>query len=128
MFCNPVIEHYTGPKQEVLKLNQNKLKNLSIRFQKQFAFEISRISNSYFVQTPHRYFPVESHTQFPFIGYINQDLQVRAIKTLNSFWIKRTKPDWNLLDEKDMKSFFPEGKIFIEYFLGYPKSIIAIKV
>lgn len=46
---------------------------------------------------------------------------------MNKFWIKKTQPDWNLLDKKDMKKLFPNSKILNEKFLFLNKSIIAVK-
>ena len=53
-------------------------------------------------------------------------LQVKLIKLLNKFWVKKTGPDWNLLDEKQMKSFFPEAEIIVIKKFGFKKEIIAL--
>ncbi|MCK4395667.1 MAG: methyltransferase domain-containing protein [Candidatus Marinimicrobia bacterium] len=128
VFCNSVIEHVTGPKQKVIYIQETKkFKDIANKHQIAFAKEINRIGKSYFVQTPHKNFPVESHTQFPLADYFNRPMQVRLIKFLNSFWIKKTQPDWNLLDKHDMQILFPEANIIVEKFLGFSKSIIAIK-
>ena len=128
VFCNSVIEHVTGPKRKTVLIDDTKgFEKISRFHQKKFADEIKRVSKYYFVQTPHKNFPVESHTQFPLVGYLNRSNQVRLIKFLNSFWIKKTQPDWNLLDEHDMRSLFPGANIIIEKVMGFPKSIIAIK-
>lgn len=129
IFCNSVIEHCTGPKQRVITMRKtSEFKNVASRYQKAFAKEISRIGKSYFVQTPHKLFPIESHTQFPFIGYLSRPFSWILIKILNSFWIKKTQLDWNLLNEREMKILFPKATIHVEKFLGLPKSIIAFKL
>ncbi|HRE49968.1 MAG TPA: class I SAM-dependent methyltransferase [Flavitalea sp.] len=126
IFCNSVIEHVTIPKEEVWQTGNN-FRQRSLAIQRHFANEIRRCSKSYYVQTPHRHFPIEAHTWFPLIGYMPRVIQVGMIKILNKFWFKRTSPDWNLLDEKQMKEFFPDAKIFVIKKLGFKKEIIAIK-
>lgn len=126
IFCNSVIEHITISKNEVWK-TRNNFKKRSLLIQKNFANEIRRCSKSYYVQTPHRHFPIEAHTWFPFIGFMPRIIQVILIKSLNKFWIKKTTPDWNLLDENQMKDFFPDAKITVIKKMGFKKEIIAIK-
>lgn len=128
VFCNSVIEHYTGKKKEVIRItNHKKFNDIAFSNQKILAAEINRISKAYFVQTPNKYFVVESHTHFPLLGFFKRPLQVFLIKLLNKFWIKKTQPDWRLLNKKDMKSLFPNAKIVTERIIGMPKSFIAIR-
>jgi hypothetical protein len=128
VFCNSVIEHYTGPKEKVVTLRNGKdFRRQALQYQKTLSAEIMRIGKYYFVQTPHKLFPIESHTMFPLVGYLRRSLQLKAIEFLNSFWIKKTQPDWNLLSEKQMRQFFPDAVIQVERFMGFPKSIIAMK-
>lgn len=126
IFCNSVIEHVTIPKEEIWKTG-NHFRKRSLSIQKHFAEEIRRCAKSYYVQTPHRSFPIEAHTWFPFIGFMPRFVQVMSIKLLNKFWFKHTTPDWNLLDEKQMQEFFPDAKIFVIKKMGFKKEIIAIK-
>ena len=126
IFCNSVIEHVTIPKDEIWNTGNN-FKKRSLLIQKNFANEIRRCSKSYYVQTPHRHFPIEAHTWFPLVGYMPRIIQVILIKSLNKFWVKRTSPDWNLLDENQMKDFFPDAKITVIMKMGFKKEIIAIK-
>jgi cyclopropane fatty-acyl-phospholipid synthase-like methyltransferase len=108
IFCNSVIEHVTIPKNEIWKL-YNKFKEKALKSQTIFANEIIRCSKQYFVQTPHRYFPIEAHTQFPLVGYFDHSVRICLIKILNLFWIKKTSPDWHLLTKKEMELLFREG-------------------
>ena len=48
--------------------------------QKQFAAEIRRVSESYWVQTPNRWFPVEPHLVSPLIHYFPKRFQRRLIR------------------------------------------------
>ncbi len=129
IFCNSVIEHITIPKDE-LWTERSKCANFkkeALEIQKKFAAEIIRSAKKYYVQTPHRHFPIEAHTWFPFISYMNRRLQVKMLKQLNKFWVKKTTPDWNLLTEHDMKEMFPDAEIIVNRKLGIKKEIIAIK-
>jgi len=128
VFCNSMIEHYTIPKSEIWNLVDDKLfKKSSIASQSFIANEIERISKKYFVQTPHRSFPIESHTQFPLTALLSRKNQIRLIKFLNKFWFKKTSPDWNLLGKKEAKEIFPKAKILINKIFFFPKEIIFYK-
>jgi ubiquinone/menaquinone biosynthesis C-methylase UbiE len=126
IFCNSVIEHVTVPKDEVWETNNN-FKERSLVTQKNFADEIRRCAKSYYVQTPHRHFPIEAHTWFPFIAFLPRFMQIKLIRLLNKYWFKKTRPDWNLLDEKQMKELFPDAKIIVNRKMGFKKEIIALK-
>jgi hypothetical protein len=129
IFCNSVIEHVTIPKDQLWskESNSNEFARISIAIQKKFATEIIRCSKKYYVQTPHKYFPIESHSWFPFLGYMGRRTQLRLLKLINKFWIKKTQPDWNLLTEIDMQVLFPDAEIFVNKKFGFKKEIIAIK-
>lgn len=126
IFCNSVIEHVTIPKAEIWTTTKD-FKKRSLVIQQHFANEIRRCAKSYYVQTPHRHFLIEAHTWFPFIGYLPRKLQIALLKQLNKFWVKKTDPDWNLLDEHQMKTFFPDAEITVVKKFGMKKEIIAIK-
>ena len=129
VFCNSVIEHVTIPKEEIWSFKSTKdFKNLSLKRQVEFANEIRRIGKSYFVQTPNKYFIIESHTWLPgLIVFLPRSIQIKTIKFFNKFWVKTTTHDWNLLTFKDMKKLFPDAVIYKEKSFGLTKSLIAIK-
>jgi len=128
VFCSSVIEHVTMPKNEVWELNAGKeFYECSFLRQKEFAREIMRMGKGYFVQTPDRCFPIESHTWLPFVGWMPRAYLIRFLKFSNRFWVKRTSPDWNLLNRTEMAELFPDARIVEERFLGMTKSVIAIK-
>ena len=129
IFCSSVIEHVTGSKEEIYRYNTNKrFAQVAFERQKNFAKEIQRIGQRYFVQTPYRYFPIESHTCLPvIIVLLPRKIQVSIIGFFNKWWPKKTIPDWNLLTIREMKVLFPDATIVIEKSLGLPKSIMAIK-
>ncbi|MBY0485157.1 MAG: class I SAM-dependent methyltransferase, partial [Gammaproteobacteria bacterium] len=95
--------------------------------QSEFANEIRRLGKGYFVQAPYRWFPIETHSWLPFVGYLPRRLQVLLIRFTNRFWIKRTSPDFYLPTMEDMKHYFPDASILKEYALGMTKSLIAYR-
>lgn len=129
VFCSSVIEHVTGPKQDVLQMRDGRaFRAMALERQRQFADEIRRIGRRYYVQTPHKYFLVESHTWLPLpIVLLDRPLQMKVIDVFNRFWPKRTEPDWNLLTPTHMRALFPDATVKIERQLGLPKSIMAFK-
>ncbi|MGD2156941.1 MAG: class I SAM-dependent methyltransferase [Anaerolineales bacterium] len=129
VFCSSVIEHVTVPKNEVYKYRtHNTFFRVSIQSQLAFANEIQRIGKNYFVQTPNKYFLIESHTWMPLLFVLlPRNMQIKLIDFLNLWWPKKTTPDWNLLTTADMQRLFPKAEIVHEKLLGITKSIMAIK-
>ncbi len=129
IFCSSVIEHATVDKKDILTIQTNKeFRHLALKRQKRFADEIRRAGKSYFVQTPYKYFPLESHSRLPVIlVLLPRQLQIKIIKCFRKFWFARTTPDWNLLTVKDMKFLFPDATIVKERALFFTKSLMAIK-
>jgi len=130
VFCSSVIEHVTGPQPEALrafKEDGRAFREAAWRYQMQFASEIRRIGKRYFVQTPYRYFPIETHSWIPMLGYLPTHVQWRIVRVFNRFWPRKQEdPDWALLSYKDMKALFPDAEIYRERFLLFTKSLIAI--
>ena len=129
VFCSSVIEHVTIPKEKIWKrFSGHKFKRESFEQQKHFANEIKRISKQYFVQTPYRYFPIESHTWLPFVGWLPRWCLLPILQVSNLLWIKKTNPDWNLLNKNQMIELFSDAKIIKEKYFGITKSIMALRV
>lgn len=128
VYCSSVIEHVTVPKEEVWSIASGKVfAGKSLKRQKAFADEIKRVGKQYFVQTPYRHFPIESHSWLPFVAWLPRQLLIRLLSLTNSFWVKQTSPDWHLLDKKELSTFFAGAEIISETFLGLTKSIMAVK-
>lgn len=129
IFCSSVIEHVTVDKNQIYEITSTKeFERLSFERQKKFANEIRSKCNSYFVQTPYKYFLFESHTWLPnFLVFLPRSWQIKVIKLTNMFWIKKANPDFRLLSKKGMKELFPDAKIVEEKSFGFTKSLIAIK-
>ena len=127
VYCSSVIEHATVAKEQIWSLSSDHaFKKESYEQQKRFANEIRRVGKQYYVQTPNKYFLVESHTWLPFVGFLPRKLLLFVIGRTNLFWIKKSFPDWNLLDRKMMLGLFCDAKIMDEKIFGITKSIIAI--
>ena len=100
------------------------------------AEEIRRLAPRYFVQTPYFWFPIEPHARFPFLHWMPESWRYRILMSRTcGFWQKQ--PDVGsatkavqsavLLDKRQMQFLFPDGKIVPEHFLGFTKSLIAIR-
>ena len=128
VYCSSVIEHVTVPKSELWKYKDDKeFKHDSWARQVVFAKEIRRLGKQYFVQTPSKSFPIESHTWLPFVGYLPRRYFLPTLKFSNRFWVKAADPDFNLLGKDDMKKLFPKGEIVEEVKFGFTKSIMIVK-
>ena len=128
VYCSSVIEHVTIPKDEIWACRSgSEFKKRSLGRQEKFAQQIKRVGRSYFVQTPYKYFPIESHTWLPFVGWMPRCVVMLLLIITNRVWVKKASPDWHLLNKAEISSFFPDAGIVDEKFCGITKSIIAIK-
>jgi Methyltransferase domain len=129
VFCSSVLEHVTIAKRDVRGLASGReFRGAAYAHQQEFAREIARIGRRYFVQTPYRYFPIESHTWLPgLIVFLPRAALLRLIAWTNRVWVKSTEADWHLLTQKQMRALFPDAEIVVERTLGLPKSLIAIR-
>lgn len=116
VFSNSVIEHVGSYEQ-----------------QRQMAEEVRRVGKKYCIQTPNRYFPVEPHVLLPFFQFLPFRLQVFILSHFRSPWgwkltSRQEAIDYlrgiRLLTEKELKSLFPEARIYKEKFLGMTKSFL----
>ncbi len=128
VYCSSVIEHVTLPKEEVWGVTSGKMfRQAGFKRQQEFAGEIRRLGKGYFVQTPYRYFPIESHTWLPLVGFLPRVLLIPTLRLANRFWIKSTTPDWLLLDFRMISSLFPDDEVRAERFAGLVKSVIVVR-
>jgi ubiquinone/menaquinone biosynthesis C-methylase UbiE len=128
VFCSSVLEHVTLPIQEVWREKSGtRFRRRAQMRQRLFAKEISRVGTGYFVQVPYRWFPVETHTWLPFLGYLPRAIQCALIRISNRCWIKATTPDFYLPTAGEMAEYFPDAEIRRERIWGMTKSLIAVK-
>ena len=129
IFSNSVIEHVTVDKNDIYKYRTNKsFRKAAFERQRLFADEIRKKCSKYFVETPYKYFLLESHSWLPgLIVFLPRSLQFKILNITNKFWPKKTQPDWHLLTVSDMKELFPDAKIIKERSFFFTKSLIAIK-
>jgi SAM-dependent methyltransferase len=130
VICNAVIEHVTLPKEECKSpsIDEREWATRSFEHQSDFAAEIRRIGRSYFVETPHKDFPIDSHLWLPFTNWFSHSSLVRLVRISDRYWVKSSDAnvDWNLLRTSQMKKLFPAADIHIERVLGLPKAIMAV--
>lgn len=128
VYCSSVIEHVTVPKDQVWSLRSGKeFRARALAHQREFAREIQRVGRQFFVQTPYRWFLLESHSWLPFVSWLPRRLQLPVLKFAARFWPKSTNPDWYLLDRRELASMFEDAEIREEKWLGLTKSIMAVK-
>ena len=106
------------------------------RAQAAFAREVRRVARHYWVQTPNRRFPLETHFVCLFLHWLPFRMTRRLIRHF-SLWGWLTKPSQvdvdkalrtlTLLDEREMRDLFPDAEIVKERFLGMVKSLIAVR-
>src|SRR5882757_5674656 len=114
-FSNSLIEHlYT-------KENQKKM-----------AREAMRVGKNYFIQTPNRYFPIEPHFKFPLFQFFPKRLKI-FLQTKTSIingvkydlaYAENIVDEIKLLTKAEMQSLFPKGEVYVETFMGLPKSFV----
>lgn len=132
LLCNSVIEHVTLPKAECVvtaRVPHAEWEARSRAAQRSFAAAIRGLASSYFVQTPHRHFPVDQHVHLPFVHYLSHDNQCRVVAWTDRHWIKSCQGlvDWELLTPAAMAELFPDATVEVERVVGLPKSIVAWK-
>lgn len=113
VFSNSVIEHVGD-----------------VSKQQDFAKEVHRLAQYFWIQTPSKYFPLEAHCGMPFWWYWPKSLRQRIIKR----WSKKL-PAWTemvegttVLSREQMEELFPSAIIKTERTFGFVKSYIACGV
>ena len=104
------------------------IEHIPAELQPQFASEIRRVGERYFVQTPNRYFPIEPHYQLPFFQFLPERWRRALNQRFTLGW--REKGVWdeaNLLSARDLRRLFPDAEIHRERVLGLTKSLMAVR-
>jgi len=104
--------------------------------QKAFAREFRRIAKRYYIQTPYRHFPFETHLLAPFVQYLPPTVAKKTLRWITPHgWITRAKQSWiddfvdqtRLLTKREMRELFPDAEHLEERIFGLTKSLIAIR-
>ena len=103
-----------------------------------FADEVRRVGKSYYVQTPNRWFPVETHLLTPLVHYLPKGWQRPIVRRWTvwgmatgmrgerrDFYVEHYLNDIVLLDARALRALFPGARLVRERFLGFTKSLIA---
>lgn len=128
VLSNSVIEHVTLPKADCvgLRLPEPEWIRRASMAQCAFAEEIRRVGRRYFVQTPHRHFPLDLHLWLPFTNWLSHAALQDLVPITDRYWVKNVgAADWRLLDAVEMKALFPDASIVVERLAGLPKSVTA---
>jgi SAM-dependent methyltransferase len=123
VFSNSVIEHVGGPDSQA-----------------RFAQEVVRTGRGYWVQTPNRYFPIETHLLTPLVHLLPRKLRAFVVRRFTvwqwihrptaeekRFYIEHFVSDIRLLSASEMQSLFPDAVILRERFLLFTKSLVAYR-
>lgn len=100
------------------------------------ASECLPVGKNIYIQTPNKYFPIETHFLTLFIHWLPRSAQILllrffsirgAISRFSMLECERLLNSIRLLITKEMMHLFPEARIIHERMLALRKSIIAIK-
>jgi SAM-dependent methyltransferase len=104
--------------------------------QQRFAAEIRRVGGKVFVQTPNRWFFIESHFLTLFVHYLPWRISRRLIRYCSfrglfrsgdNVDLQKLAAELRLLDYREMQRLFPDCEIHREKWLGLTKSLIAVR-
>lgn len=116
VYSNSVIEHVGGhfPRQQMAEV-------------------IHQLGDRHWIQTPYRYFPIEPHFLFPGFQFLPTKLAAKVARSWPLTWSR--PPDERtsvsnalgveLLNETQVRFYFPDSTILKERVAGIPKSLIA---
>jgi hypothetical protein len=107
VFSNSVIEHVGGPER-----------------QRKFATEVRRVGKAYWVQTPNRYFFLETHLLTPFVHWLPAHVKEAVITRFSAweslchpspgekeYFIRHMLHDVRLLGPREMRNLFPDATL-----------------
>jgi len=111
-FSNAVIEHVGGTEG-----------------QQTFVEEIIRVSKSFFITTPNRWFPVEFHTALPLLHWLPKNLHRKIIFALGEkYW--SSEENLNILSKRELHDLFPKDlEVIVDsiHLFGYPSNLLVYK-
>jgi hypothetical protein len=102
----------------------------------QFAKELARVSQVYFVQTPNYWFPIEPHCMTPFFHWLPKPIRIWLVSHFQlGHWRKAVSIDKavrivesaRLLNRKMFRELFKDAHVLTERFFWVPKSFTAMR-
>jgi hypothetical protein len=84
------------------------------------------VAKQFWVQTPAKSFPLETHVWLPLVHWLPRSAQVSVCRWTLEHWPHGALPDFNLLTGSQMRALFPHAQIRSERFCGLTKSWLAI--
>jgi hypothetical protein len=97
--------------------------------QANFAREVYRLGNAYWVQTPSDRWPIEPHTGFPFYWQLPEFVRDR----LKRSW-KKKLPVWTemvegtrVISRQQMQALFPDAQLYVERVFLLEKSYVVYR-
>lgn len=120
VFSNSVIEHL-----------------FTWEHQQRMAKEVQRVGQSFFIQTPNYYFPIEPHWLFPLFQFLPRG--VRILLTRLASWghmprltdvreASKLVDEVRLLSPAEMRTLFPRAALYKERWCGLIKSVSAFYI
>jgi hypothetical protein len=103
---------------------------------RRFADEVRRVADAYYVQTPYLWFPIEPHYGVPFLHWLPTATRAQLYARykigyaakMPSYRAAIDRADHvNLLDQRSMAEFFPDGRMVRERFALMTKSIVMVR-
>ncbi|MEX1153062.1 methyltransferase domain-containing protein [Parvibaculum sp.] len=101
------------------------------------AGEVRRLAPSFYLQVPYFWFPVEPHFRAPFFHWLPEQVRARLLMRLGLGYGGRRRETFDeamtalqssqLLDVKQLRALFPDADIRRERFLGFTKSLLAVR-
>jgi hypothetical protein len=132
--CDPSLIRLLSAERFDLVYSNSLMEHVGGHFRRQqFAEAVQLFADRHWVQTPYRYFPVEPHWLFPGMQW----LPFRARVAVSERWPHgHIRPgdrdratmdveEVELLSATEMRSYFPDSRIWFERFAGLPKSLVA---
>ncbi len=123
VFSNSVIEHVGPPEAQA-----------------RFAAEAARVGKAFWVQTPNRYFPIETHLLTPFVHWLPKRWSAPIVRRFTvwallnridaeakRWYIEHFLKDIRLCSAADLRRLFPQAEVRKERFLLMTKSLIAVR-
>jgi hypothetical protein len=101
-----------------------------------FASELRRVGNSFYCQTPNKWFPVEPHLGTLFLHWWPRLLNFYFVTRYFTLWgllnrpsraqVKKSLAAIRLLTRRDLEQLFPGATIVTERFLLLSKSYVIM--